>query len=473
MRKALVIAVLISSVVLLAYCYLSRPKPLPKLLRPIVVTWQEVGKVEGFVDLDADGNDELLVQDRDGQWWWVQFSPTAVARQKIPIPKDANCWPITSRGQMLAFWHPQIRQALLITRQGKKWVMKDLCKLKGNEMMVVLDADHDGQVDDAIMEYGQTRRVFSRMKNGTIVERPNLPDFQADLDGDGKDDAIYSEVRTYGCLVGEMHIHIHLSSGRKASLKLPLSVFIVDLDGDKVAEIVSEERSGMECRFCCWRYEKGGWRKSLSSKFVGEIVMDVSDGDVLWDFPLLVMTTEGQREKIWEIRWWKGKWMKRLMGEVPESNANKIWFARTGQDWIVGGFLSPPEWQEWLWMKVGQHLQRFLPLLHEPKERFFVYGWDGQQRWTLLGRWNEGRFRGFQLADMDGDGKRELSVAFQRRVLVAKFEDGRWQTGWAKVPSLIELAISPSYFRYGGKEWTLFQEVGSHRYIAIALEGRQ
>lgn len=56
MRKALVIAVLISSVVLFAYCYLSRPKPLPKLLRPIVVTWQEVGKVEGFVDLDADGN---------------------------------------------------------------------------------------------------------------------------------------------------------------------------------------------------------------------------------------------------------------------------------------------------------------------------------------------------------------------------------------------------------------------------------
>jgi hypothetical protein len=120
MRKALVIAVLISSVVLFAYCYLSRPKPLPKLLRPIVVTWQGVGKVEGFVDLDADGNDELLAQDKDGQWWWVQFSPTAVARQKIPIPKDANCWPIISRGQMLAFWHPQIRQALLITRQGKK-----------------------------------------------------------------------------------------------------------------------------------------------------------------------------------------------------------------------------------------------------------------------------------------------------------------------------------------------------------------
>lgn len=43
MRKGLAAVVLVSSVILLA-CYLSRPKP----LRPLVVTWNEIGKVDDF-----------------------------------------------------------------------------------------------------------------------------------------------------------------------------------------------------------------------------------------------------------------------------------------------------------------------------------------------------------------------------------------------------------------------------------------
>jgi hypothetical protein len=68
MRKAFAIAVLVGIVALIAY-HLSRPKP----LRPIVATWQEVGSVDAIVDLDADGNDELLVLDKRRQLWWVQF----------------------------------------------------------------------------------------------------------------------------------------------------------------------------------------------------------------------------------------------------------------------------------------------------------------------------------------------------------------------------------------------------------------
>jgi hypothetical protein len=208
MRKAFAIAVLVGIVALIAY-HLSRPKP----LRPIVATWQEVGRVDAIVDLDADGNDELLVQDKSGQWWWVQFRPTVPIRQKIPAPKNANRFNIPVR-QMLAFEH----------------------------------------------------------------------------------------------------------------------------------------------------HENGEWH----------------------------------------------------MGEVPERNANEIWRVRRGRDWMVGGWASPPNWQKWLWEKIGHRLQRFFPFLHELQVRVFVYGWDGKRRRALLGRWRKGNFLGVKLADMDGDGKREVSIAYVR-----------------------------------------------------------
>jgi hypothetical protein len=266
MRKAFAIAVFIGIVALIAY-HLSRPKP----LRPIVATWQEVGRVDAIVDLDADGNDELLVQDKSGQWWWVQFRPTVPIRQKIPAPKNANRFNIPVR-QMLAFEH----------------------------------------------------------------------------------------------------------------------------------------------------HENGEWH----------------------------------------------------MGEVPERNANEIWRVRRGRDWMVGGWASPPNWQKWLWEKIGQPLQHFFPFLHEPQGRVFVYGWDGKRRWALLGRWREGNFLGVKLADMDGDGKQEVSIAFPKRVLVAKFEDGRWHTGWVEVPFANYEPIRGFFgFRYGGREWAIYQDKGSHRCVAIALEG--
>ena len=139
------------------------------------------------------------------------------------------------------------------------------------------------------------------------------------------------------------------------------------------------------------------------------------------------------------------------MGEVPEP-CEYIDFARMGRQWMVWGVLSPPKWQKWLWKKVGQPLQRFLPFLHEPQGRFFVYGWDGKRRWTLLGRWRKGNLLGVKLADMDGDRKQEVSIAFPKRVLVAKFEDGRWRTGWVEVPllSMNQLWISSASAMAGG-----------------------
>jgi hypothetical protein len=92
MRKAFAIAVFIGIVALIAY-HLSRPKP----LRPIVATWQEVGSVDAIVDLDADGNDELLVLDKRRQLWWVQFRLPKPIRQKIPVPKNAE-WFTNFRG---------------------------------------------------------------------------------------------------------------------------------------------------------------------------------------------------------------------------------------------------------------------------------------------------------------------------------------------------------------------------------------
>jgi len=186
---------------------------------------------------------------------------------------------------------------------------------------------------------------------------------------------------------------------------------------------------------------------------------------------LLAVTLKGQHAKIWQVRWREGKWTKRLMGEVPEP-CEYIDFARMGRQWMVWGVLSPPKWQKWLWKKVGQPLQRFLPFLHEPQGRFFVYGWDGKRRWTLLGRWRKGNLLGVKLAGMDGDRKQEVSIAFPKRVLVAKFEDGRWRTGWVEVPFVWYKPVGVFLgFRYGGREWAIYQDSDSHRCIAIALEG--
>ena len=481
MRKVFAVAILIGIIILLAY-YFSRPKP----LRPIIVTWQEVGEVWGFVDLDADGNDELLVLvwDESEQWWWVQFRPTFPIRQKIPVPKGSSLWS-GHRGQMLVSVHPKTRQAFLVTRQDRKWATKDLGILRRDDEVVIKDADHDGQVNDVVVWRGQTRTVFSRLKDGTIVERPDLPDWRADLDGDGKDDAVYC--------VSETEVHIYCSSGRKASLELFPKTYItvVDMDGDKVAEIVSAEwLKEVGWRFHCWRYENRRWLKSSSPKFGG--MWYVASSDAFLSFAkaeeemslfrdekgvyLLAVTLKGQHAKIWEVRWRGGKWTKRLIGEVPERNAYKILLARTGRDWIVCGEVSPPNWQKWLWEKVGRPLQRFFPFLHEPKKRVFVYGWDGKRRWVLLSRWWIKNLKGFdfQLADINGDRKRELSIALQRRVLIVKFEDGRWRTGWVELPfepQLIQVILFTYGFRYGGREWAIFQERDGNRCVAIALEG--
>jgi len=489
MRKVFVIAILAGIIILIAH-YLSQPKP----LRPIVVTWQEIGEVWGFVDLDANDNDELVVRDKDRQLWWVQFSPTVVARQKIPVPKGAyRYWASTPNVvQLLDFEHPQTHQVLLITRHGEKWLTEDLGK---SGIVIVKDADQDGQVNDVIVWHGQTRRVFSRMKDGTIIERSNLPDFQADLDGDGKEDAVYVKPVPVYWIVGK--VCVRFSSGSKASLMpyLPY-IAVIDMDGDKVAEIVGIERrwissiAAPEYCFHCWRYENGRWRKSLSPKF-GGIEWFVDNGDASFGFPpretdilirdekgayLLAVTKKGRRVKVWEVRWQKDKWTKRLMGEVPKhiaESAYLIVFTRVGQGWIMVGRMLPPVWQCLLWGMVGRHLQRFLPFLRESRGHFFVYGWDGQQKWTLLGRWSNNSVMGFRLADMDGDGEQELVLAFPKRVLVAKFEDGRWRKVWTEVPPFAKYGmIGVGSIRYGGREWALFHQEkrNGSRCVAIALE---
>jgi hypothetical protein len=91
------------------------------------------------------------------------------------------------------------------------------------------------------------------------------------------------------------------------------------------------------------------------------------------------VTLKGQHAKIWQVRWREGKWTKRLMGEVPERNANKIWLVRKGQDWMVVGWASLPKWQKWLWEKIGHRLQRFFPFLHEPQEGFLSMAGTGSE----------------------------------------------------------------------------------------------
>jgi hypothetical protein len=467
MRKGLVIAIVVGSAILLA-CYLSfrtRPKP----LHPITVTWQEVGEICGVVDLDADGNDELLVTDPSEQVWWVQFRLPSPIRQKIPVPKDAELY--SAGGQMAVFRCPETSQAFLVTRKGGKWFLKDLGKVDDAKVM---DADHDGQVNDAIVVLKKGKRtVFSRMKDGTIVERPDLPSWQADLDSDGKNDVVYET---------KQGLQVKFASGRKAFLELPYwrSISVLDMDGDKMAEIVVVEWIRFEWvgsipyLFHCWHYENGRLRRSSSQTFGGGAVI----GGLFRGREgahIVAVTREGRLMKIWEVRWRKGKWTKRLMGlKALEPGVDDIRLIRAGQYWLMFTENSLPKWQRWLWSRIGQPLQRFLPFLREPKTQFSVWGWDGRQRWSFLGRWRYESIQAGQWVDMDGDGRKELALAFPKKVFIAKFEDGRWRTRWVEVP-FVEYVFKeegdiPSGLRYGEREWAIFQEANSHRCVAIALE---
>ena len=170
MRKSLVISIAIVGVVAISAVLFSHFFHQPKPLRPITVSWKEVGEVICFVDLDADGNDELLVVDRNRQYWWVQFRPHAFTRQKIPVPKNPFTSSLILRGQILALNYSG--RILFTTRQGEKWVLKEL---RGFTIAIV-DADHDGQFNDAVLWLEDKRKtVFSRSRDGVIVERPNLP----------------------------------------------------------------------------------------------------------------------------------------------------------------------------------------------------------------------------------------------------------------------------------------------------------
>jgi hypothetical protein len=65
-----------------------------------------------------------------------------------------------------------------------------------------------------------------------------------------------------------------------------------------------------------------------------------------------------------------------------------------------------------------------------------------------------------------------LLSPFRTKVLIGKFEDGRWRKSWVEVPFVeyVHFSLSPLGLRYGGREWAVFQEAGTFRCVAIALE---
>lgn len=52
-------------------CYLVQSFPSFRITPLRVVTWEEIGEVIGYTDFDGDGNDELIVQDKQNQWWAI------------------------------------------------------------------------------------------------------------------------------------------------------------------------------------------------------------------------------------------------------------------------------------------------------------------------------------------------------------------------------------------------------------------
>lgn len=416
--------------------HLAKPLPLK------VITWKEIGRVEGCADFDGDGNDELVVQDGQGQWWAVWWNEGKCQRRKLPVSSNARF--ISSQR---AIFRDEQKQ-LQIQFVNGKWQIKDAQK----------------EVDDRLATLG-----WQRWEEGTHVAF-------ADLDGDRKLDRI--EWRMYELVV-------KTSGGTKWMKKGDLLWAVKDLDGDGKAELVCDEPLGNgNWRIICWHFDMKAkrWNSDSEMPFVWlgglegfpcefylESVFAIKQGK---GFALVGLTLQQQRTKIWKLVWNGNKWQKELFDEIDGEGIPIF----VGQDWLALTTLSPPQWWLWVRNKVDDLMQqlnlRGLPKI-EPKMKLMRRIDAG--KWVTLMGCKESDLEGESIADLDSDGLLEIILALKRFdnlwIFVGKFVSKQWWLGKEKLSNSFASLVEPigTNFHYHGSEWTLWQDANNHC-IAVTVK---
>ncbi len=418
-----------------------RKRHIPTEPFPIhTVTWQEVGTICGVVDLNADGNDELLVQDKSGRWWWVQWGEKKQQRELLPVPAKAKpfwfqeAWQ-DRRPEVLIFMSGN--QSVVITRSHNGWGKHVAKQVLKPTKTALTDLDSDGHLNDALLVDGRHLLWLKRSRDGTLYrkDRLTLPNpfvkvdayqtdgwwrcwvsrrhftlegerlkwltgdkvyfywTKADIDGDGQIDRVewwetlrFKRLKKVG-VVEETEVQVWLSKVHQpSSFTVPMTMaflrppLVCDLDGDGKAEIVAmvPDQSKFIQRLTCWRYDplKKRWSQQSTQP------MRVKSASFGWERGFMVEEFDWTRGfKIGEFQ--KGKKVSLLM-LVDEPRGVTVWQWRLEQDGWQG---------ERLGNVFGHVLEVF-----DTEQNLFMWTLDTRPKWFwrmlgMLERWTKLNFR--------------------------------------------------------------------------------
>lgn len=269
-----------------------------------IVSWPWPGKELyhlRVVDLDADGQDEIVFYHKG--WWWAEWEGKPPTFQKIPIPTQATkgrmgynifvaypnpyISPTPARSSPSA--HPMIGapsppstsrpiDIWLVTRAKEQWKVVSrqihISTSRPESVFVFVgDWDRDGRANDVLFAVNdRVAEWWQRDEKGNIrlhaqinlpsktfldVPFPRTEGFsrfdgswkladidgdgrfdKVDIDGDGKIDKVEVKIQRQGPKSTTM-LSITLSSGCKFSLKFPyeMSFAVKDFDGDGQTEV--------------------------------------------------------------------------------------------------------------------------------------------------------------------------------------------------------------------------------------------
>lgn len=534
MRKRWLVVGLVGCVVLVVtYAFIASwrnivpTEPLP--LR--TVTWQEVGVIKGIADLDADGNDELLVQDKRGRWWWAQWSEKAQKREPIPVPAKARLFWFQEvwqdkRPEVLIFVSNQ--QGIVITRSRNGWekyVAKKVFKLTRTALT---DLDGDGHLNDALLVDGRHLLWLKREPDGRLrqQDRLTLPRpfsvpihvnqfdgwwycwakryfilengrlkwsglkghhiywTRADIDGDGQIDQVqwfelsrFKRLKKMG-IAQETEVRVWLSKFRQTtSFIVPMSMvfcdppLVCDMDGDGKAEIVAlvPDQHKLIQRLTYWQYD-------LTKK--------------RW----LQKSTQPIRVTFATYGWRRGFTVEKSKEVSLLLLAN----ARQG----VAIWRWQLEKGEWKGKELGK-LRGAVKRILDTKQNLFVvtedirpawvwWVWERLERWLRLKPpllplrlWVHREGKGFQLLvtfptsqlrdaqvfltfDLNGDGREELVWRGHLTVYFGDWDGERWRVGKFPLPSADW--HGRGRLRNGKKGWLIYQNPATYRCIALTVQ---
>ncbi|MCS7266120.1 MAG: hypothetical protein NZ805_14965 [Armatimonadetes bacterium] len=407
--------------------WLNRPYP-SKPLSLKLVTWKEIGRVEGCTDFDGDGNDELVVLDEQGQWWAVWWDERRCQRKKLPVPKNAFLSTTKHEGAVFGY------------KQGLQWHYCQVQFAKSKWQVKKVKEP----IEDWLDAYGWQRR------------EKNLIFAFADVDGDKRLDRIEWNIDK-----GELEVTVARQKKWKRKGKSKSLWAVLDLNSDGKAELVGVEYVGNDevltldspWRIVCWHFDlkERRWKSNTVQTTLVPEWWGVGEpwfpeiSVVKWGkgCSLVGFAWQQRKTKIWLFIWQGDRWQVEPVGEV-EGNAAPLF---TGRDWLSVTELKPP------WVHLTGRLSC--------------------GNWVTLMKVKKQRIVDSNFADLDGDGLKEFVWVFRFLgrlwVHVGKFVSGQWWLGKEKLPNkFVPYDLLGKNFRYRGINWALWQDE-NNRCVAVTV----